>query len=129
LHIITAQSSCVGTWENIDDEDGKPKSHIEIYEEDGKLYGKVIKLLENATIRNCIKCEGDRKDQALEGMVILWDLKIKKNKGDKGKIIDPKTGKIYDCKIELDDENTLKVRGYIKTPFLGRTQKWYRVTS
>jgi uncharacterized protein (DUF2147 family) len=129
LHIITAQSSCVGTWENIDDEDGKPKSHIEIYEEDGKLYGKVIKLLEKATIRNCIKCEGDRKDQALEGMVILWDLKIKKNKGDKGKIIDPKTGKIYDCKIELDDENTLKVRGYIKTPFLGRTQKWYRVTS
>jgi len=118
----------VGIWKNIDDDDGKAKSHIEIYEENGKLHGRVIKLLEIATLKTCIECSGDRKDRPIEGMVILWDLEKKKKKGVEGKILDPKKGKIYDCKIELEDANTLKVRGYIKTPFLGRTQNWYRVT-
>lgn len=127
LSSITAQT-CVGIWKNIDDDDGKAKSHIEIYEEKGKLHGRVIKLLEIATLKTCIECTGDRKDQPIEGMVILWDLEKKKKKGIEGKILDPKKGKIYDCKIELEDANTLKVRGYIKTPFLGRTQNWYRVT-
>ena len=29
-----------------------------------------------------------------------------------GTILDPKSGKIYDCYISLEDDNTLKVRGF-----------------
>ncbi len=44
LFQIGQAQSPIGIWKNIDDEDGKEKSHIEIYEKNGKLYGKVIKL-------------------------------------------------------------------------------------
>ena len=37
----------VGVWKTIDDESGKAKSHVKIYERNGKLYGKVTKLLLN----------------------------------------------------------------------------------
>ncbi len=119
--------SPIGIWENIDDEDGKPKSHIEIYEENGKLYGKVIKLLEGATLYNCKKCKGDKKDQPIEGMVILWDLENHGDHYDDGTILDPKKGKEYGCKISLASADVLDVRGYLKFAVFGRTQKWHRV--
>ncbi|MFT6809134.1 MAG: hypothetical protein ACJA01_002366 [Saprospiraceae bacterium] len=44
-----------------------------------------------------------------------------------GKVLDPKNGKTYKCKIELDGNNELKMRGYVGIPALGRTQVWERV--
>lgn len=117
----------VGVWKNIDDSDGKEKSHIEIYEENGKLYGKVIKLLPAATIVSCKKCKGDKRDAPLLNMVILRDLKQKDDQWTDGKILDPAKGKEYSCLIALEDSNTLKVRGYIGKPLFGRSQYWYRV--
>ncbi len=43
-----------------------------------------------------------------------------------GNIYDPKNGKDYSCKMELTDDNTLKVRGYIGISLLGRTETWKR---
>ncbi|GIS21656.1 MAG: hypothetical protein CM15mP122_1620 [Bacteroidota bacterium] len=43
-----------------------------------------------------------------------------------GTILDPKSGKIYDCYISLEDDNTLKVRGFLGFSLLGRTQIWKR---
>ena len=119
--------SAVGTWKTIDDEDGKVKLHVSIYEQDGKLYGKVTKLI-NPERTICTECKGDKKDQPIEGMQIMWNLE---KDGDKkwngGKIMDPKNGKEYKCKIELEDQNTLNVRGFIGFSLLGRTQTWYRL--
>lgn len=119
--------SPIGIWENIDDEDGKPKSHIEIYEQDGKLYGKVNKLLPGATLNQCKNCKGSRKNQPLEGMVILWDLENQGDHYDNGTILDPKTGKEYGCKMSMDSADILDVRGYLKLSIFGRTQQWFRV--
>lgn len=124
--IIFAQSP-IGIWKNIDDDDGKAKSHIEIYQEDGKLYGKVIKLLPAATITTCIKCKGEKKDAPILDMIILRDLVENGKKWEDGRILDPKKGKEYRCNIALEDENTLKIRGFIGNPVFGRTQYWYRV--
>lgn len=124
---IGQAQSPIGIWKNIDDEDGKEKSHIEIYEKNGKLYGKVIKLLSSATITYCKACNGERKDKNLVGMDILWDMTKSGNSWDKGEIIDPKSGKIYSCKIELDGKDKLKVRGYLGFSLIGRTQTWYKV--
>jgi len=44
-----------------------------------------------------------------------------------GTIYDPNSGKTYRCIITWVDENTLKVRGYIGVPMLGRTETWTRV--
>ena len=125
---IWAQTA-VGIWKTIDDEDGTVKSHVSIYESNGKLFGKVIKLI-NPEKTICSECKGEKKDKPIEGMIIMWDLQQDQSylwKG--GKILDPKNGKEYKCKIELEDTNTLKVRGFIGFSLLGRTQIWYRVES
>ncbi len=119
--------SPVGIWKNLDDADGKEKSHIEIYEQNGTLRGKVIKLLPAATITNCNACTGTNKGKSLVGMDILWDLKKSGKNWDSGQIIDPKNGKVYDCKMELKGADKLNVRGYIGMSMFGRTQTWYRV--
>jgi uncharacterized protein (DUF2147 family) len=43
-----------------------------------------------------------------------------------GKIYDPENGKTYSCKMVLDGEQYLKVRGYIGISLLGRTEIWTR---
>ncbi|MEM9547697.1 MAG: DUF2147 domain-containing protein [Bacteroidota bacterium] len=127
LSTLSIAQSAVGTWKTIDDEDGTEKSHVVIYEENGKLFGKVEKLI-NPEQTICTACKGDKKDKPIEGMQIMWGLKPDGSKEWKGgKIMDPKNGKEYKCKIELKDENTLNVRGFIGFSLLGRTQTWYRV--
>lgn len=117
----------LGVWKTVDDEDNVEKSHIKLYEEGGKLYGTVIKLLEGATTSHCNECEGELKGAPIEGMTLLYGL-VKDGKAyDDGSILDPASGKVYSCKVELEDENTLRVRGYIGYSWLGRTQYWYRV--
>ncbi|KPK56199.1 MAG: hypothetical protein AMS22_01920 [Thiotrichales bacterium SG8_50] len=44
-----------------------------------------------------------------------------------GTIYDPNSGKTYRCIITWVDKDTLKVRGYIGVPMLGRTETWRRV--
>lgn len=123
-----AQMDPTGMWKNIDDEDGKVKSHLKVYWEDGVLKAKVYKLLDNATVTICKKCKGDKKNQPLEGMEIMWGLTADgDNEWTGGQIMDPKSGKEYKCKIELEEENKLKVRGYLGIPTFGRTQYWYRL--
>lgn len=122
------QSTPIGVWKTIDDNTGEAKSHIEIYEtEDGKFQGKIIKLLQVAEDTTCEACPDDKKDQPLLEMVIVWNLKAHKDYWSYGMIMDPENGKIYKCSVWLEDNNTLKVRGYIGFSALGRSQKWYRV--
>ena len=66
-----------GKWKTIDDETGEAKSIVEIYQQNGKVYGKVIEILnpskKNAT---CVDCPGDAKGKPILYLVILKDLKI-----------------------------------------------------
>ena len=123
---IQAQSP-VGIWKTVDDKTNEPKSHVEIYEKNGKYFGKVVKLLPKATTKVCIDCPGDKNGKSLINMDILWDLKDHKDYWSYGKIVDPADGKVYKCSIWLDGENSLKVRGYIGISAIGRNQTWYRV--
>ncbi len=113
--------SPVGLWETIDDDTNQPKSHVEIYEKDGKLYGKIVKLLKDDPKGLCDKCEGKRHNQPIMGMVILWDMVQDDDEWEDGEILDPENGKTYDCKIWREGDK-LKVRGYIA--FFFRTQTW-----
>ena len=123
---LTAQSA-VGTWKTIDDEDGKVKSHILIQEQDGKLVGTIAELIDPERT-TCIACKGDKKDKPLIGMEILWDLASDgEDSWSGGQIMDPKNGKTYKCKMELNGSNELQVRGFIGFSLLGRTQTWYRI--
>ncbi|RPG55196.1 MAG: DUF2147 domain-containing protein [Flavobacteriales bacterium] len=116
-----------GVWITQDDETGKKKSEVLLYKNEGKLYGKILNLLlEQDKGKLCVNCKGENKNLAIEGMVIVEGLKLNGKTWEDGTILDPKSGKTYSCYITFDDDNTLKVRGYIGFSLLGRTQKWIR---
>ena len=122
-----AAQTPVGEWKTIDDATNKPKSHLQLYMQDGKIYGKVVKMLISSPDRKCDKCPGDRQNKPIMNMVVLENMELKDGYWQNGRILDPDNGKWYTCKFWLKegDPNVLVVRGYIG--FLYRTQYWYRV--
>jgi uncharacterized protein (DUF2147 family) len=125
-----AHDTPVGTWRQIDDVTGKPKSIIQITDHDGKLEGKVMQLLlsDDGPHPICKKCDGARKDQPIEGMVIMWGVSQDGSVWDGGKILDPKNGKTYSVRLTLDEGGQkLDVHGYIGISLLGRSQVWERM--
>ena len=121
-------NSIVGKWKTIDDVTGKAKSIIEIYEKSGKIYGKVIDILD-AAHRNdlCNDCSGEDANKPILGLTVVKGLSKDGSEYNSGKILDPKNGKLYKCLIEHEGSDKLKVRGYIGFSLLGRTQYWHRV--
>jgi uncharacterized protein (DUF2147 family) len=113
----------------VDDKSGEIKSHIEIYEVNGRVFGKVVKILDPESPANaiCQDCEGEYKDQPILGLEIMKDFKKSGKYYKNGTILDPENGTEYDCKIWLNenDGNKLNVRGYVL--FLYRTQEWIRL--
>ncbi len=130
--VSNVNKSVTGNWKTIDDETGKAKSIVNIYiKSDGKLYGKIIKLFKAPDEDQdpiCDKCTDYRKNKKIIGMEIITGLEKDGNEwyADDA-ILDPENGKIYDCKIWVDEDNPdlLQVRGYIGWFF--RTQTWKRV--
>lgn len=117
-----------GHWKTIDDDTNLESSIIEIYEQDGKVYGKVLELLqEDQKGSLCELCPGSNKNQPIKGMNVIKGLKKKNHEYTGGKILDPKNGKLYKCTISLEGKDKLKVRGYIGFSLMGRTQYWHRV--
>lgn len=126
----TGNDTPVGTWTTIDDDTGKPKSVVEIYQTDkGTLAGKVVEVLQSEQGENpvCKECEGERHGQPVEGMVIMWGLQRDDESWEDGKILDPANGKIYSLKVTpSDDGQKLEVRGFIGFSLFGRSQTWIR---
>lgn len=120
----------VGRWTTVDDSTHKAKSVVRIWEEDGKLLGKIESLILEPgedPAPKCDKCEGERKDQPVIGMVILWGLTRDGKEWSGGKILDPDDGKTYRCWVEpIEGGAKLKVHGYIGISLLGRTQLWLK---
>lgn len=120
--------SVIGQWKTIDDETGEEKSIVDIFEADGKIYGKVVEILNKEKLdAKCTDCPGEDKGKAILGLTIIKGLEKDGDEYDGGKILDPNSGKLYKCLIELDGADKLKVRGYIGFSLIGRTQYWYRV--
>jgi uncharacterized protein (DUF2147 family) len=124
-----ASDTPVGTWKTIDDTTGKPKSIVQITEQNGTLQAKVLQVLQSDEGPHplCRKCEGARKDQPVEGMVIMWGVHKDDDVWDGGQILDPHNGKTYKVKLSLVDGGAkLDVHGYIGFSLLGRSQVWER---
>ena len=119
LFLLLQTPSVEGTWVNIDDETGVAKSEIELYVEQGKLYGRVLRLLlAEDQGKKCVNCKGSDKNKPIEGLLIVRGLSRDDAAWTDGKIMDPANGKSYDCTIRLEDPNTLNVRGFLGFSFL-----------
>lgn len=119
--------SITGIWKTFDDVTGEAKSHLEIYEDQGTINGRIAQLLRDNAASNCESCKGDKKDQPLIGMIVMEGLSKEKDNWTGGTIMDPENGKTYKCKISMESKDKLRVRGYIGFEALGRNQYWTRV--
>lgn len=116
-----------GVWVSVDDVSNQRKSEISLYVQDGKLYGQIARLLlEEDKGKQCAACKGALKDKPIEGLTIIEGLEWDGSAWTGGKILDPANGKQYSCTLTLEDNSTLKVRGYLGISLLGRTQTWYK---
>ncbi|MBV7267764.1 DUF2147 domain-containing protein [Winogradskyella luteola] len=123
---FSSAQNIFGKWKTIDDETGETKSIVEIYENDGKVYGKIVDILTDNRDAICSKCEDDKKDKPVLGMVIIDGLKKDDEAYEGGTILNPENGKVYKCRLKIEeDEDTLQVRGYVA--FFYKTQYWERV--
>jgi uncharacterized protein (DUF2147 family) len=127
LVIADLHSQVTGLWKVVDDADGIEKSIVEIYEYQNSYHGRIVKLLETSKRTHCEKCFGDLKGKPLTGMTIIWDLEKTPNGGKNGKVLDPGSGKIFSCSIELTSQDKLKLRGYLGVPSVGKTSYWNRL--
>ena len=122
--------SPAGVWKIVNEHTGQPNALLRIDETGGRIEGKFEKIFfqpgDDPNPR-CEKCEGANKNQPLLGMTILWGQQIQGNEYT-GRILNPKNGEIYQCKLVLDEGGgKLKVRGYVWVPLFGQTQTWLRV--
>jgi len=127
--LLSFSQTVEGNWKTYDDETGDLESEVKIYKKDGKIYGKIIKIYKvknGETNPVCELCPGQRKNKHVIGMNIITGLSKDGGEwyGDES-ILDPNNGELYDCKIWLENNNKLAVRGYLGWFF--RTQYWVRV--
>lgn len=128
-----AEATPVGLWTTVDDHRHEPRSQVEIVERDGALVGTVVRIYpqpgEPAEPR-CEDCKGERHNQPVLGMTILWDLRRDGDAWDGGEILDPESGDVYRVTLRpSSDGRRLDVRGYIGLSIFGRTQTWERAAN
>lgn len=132
LNVCSAASSITGDWFVIDDDDGKPSAIVTLTEEGKGLQGRIKQVIAAAgedPDPRCTKCKGERRDQKVNGMLILWGMTGQRGEYAGGEILDPETGEVYRCKIMLAaDGKSLEVRAFVGLSLFGRTQKWARVS-
>ena len=125
--VLEAAESPVGAWNTVDDKNGKVQSEVQLYEQDGKVFGKITRLTEPhdgaGKPKTCTKCTGPEKDQPIVGLVIVKGLALKGDRYKDGTILDPEDGKVYRAEM-WTEAGALKVRGHLG-PFY-KTQTWVK---
>jgi len=127
MTVIALAQSVTGKWINVDD-NGVEKSIIQIYEENERIYGKIIDILDpNDQDALCSKCKDDEYNQPILGLNIIKGLSYDGEFYRGGTIFDPEKGKSYKCRLAFEngDPDILEVRGYIA--FMYETQYWKRI--
>ncbi len=127
----TGTSSPIGRWKTFDDHTGQPRGIVRIYAQDGKLFGRIEHSFEpGADARRCVECTDERRGQPIVGLVVIRNLSPEGGEYRGGDILDPDSGVVYRCKLQIEDGGRkLRVRGYYGISLLGRTQVWERLAA
>ncbi|MDR2258596.1 MAG: DUF2147 domain-containing protein [Treponema sp.] len=129
-----------GYWLSVDDKTGKTTAGWEIYQEEGKLYGKVLSTAEHAPDVRAERCKesypgfpvpGKVNQMIVTGTPWIFGLTRQgEGRWGNGNVIDPTDGNMYKCRITYHPadgtrftEDTLEMRGEIGLG-IGRSQFW-----
>jgi uncharacterized protein (DUF2147 family) len=122
--------SPVGLWKTIDDKTHTVTGLVRITETNRQLTGRVERVLDPKAKpgARCKPCTDERHDQLIEGLTILRGVRPSADEAgvwEGGDILEPKTGKIYRVRLQVQDGGkALEVRGYLG--FFFRNQYWQR---
>lgn len=122
------EASLLGVWET-----PEAKSNVEVYECGPALCGRLISLKEPLDDEGNEKRDRRNKDETMHsrpivGIELLTGFVADgPGKWSGGHIYNPEDGKTYKCKLTLQDDGTLKVRGYVGLSIFGQTQIWRRL--
>jgi uncharacterized protein (DUF2147 family) len=126
-----AEPTAIGLWQQVDDKTGEVGGWFLLFEKDGAYQGAIAKTFPKPgedPNPPCKKCEGDQKNAPSLGLVLIKGMKRNGLKYEKGTILDPRDGKVYNAMMEVSaDGKTLTVRGYLGFELLGRSQFWKRL--
>lgn len=117
----------LGEWKAYDKKTGVAINIVQLYMIEKKVFGSIQRMLrQSERDAVCYECQGDDKNQPVEGLVILKNLRLKNElKYTNGFFTDIKNGKVSDCQIWIDEDNldvlNVKYRGG------GGVHQWKRV--
>jgi uncharacterized protein (DUF2147 family) len=141
--ICFAADPAEGYWLSVDEKTGKVTAGWEIYQQGGKLYGRILSLADHAPDVLADKCKesypnfpaaGKVNRMPVTGTPWIFGLTPDRQSGQwsGGNVIDPNDGKIYRCKIIFHaadggkyKTDTLEMRGEIGLG-IGRSQFWQK---
>jgi uncharacterized protein (DUF2147 family) len=124
----TEGDAILGLWET-----GNGKARVQIKKYGNSYYGQIVWLKEPLNEEGKPKVdknnpdETKRKTPLLGYRMLLGFEYIGEKKWEKGTIYDPESGNTYNSKIEMSDNNTLDIRGFIGVSVFGRTDTWKRL--
>ncbi|MDZ4667957.1 MAG: DUF2147 domain-containing protein [bacterium] len=118
----------IGVWES-----GSGKARVNIAKSGNYYYGRIVWLKEPLDEKGKPKVDKNNSDETkrsvpLLGLKMLSGFEYKSdNLWEEGTIYDPESGSLYNCKINLEDKNTMNIRGFIGISAFGRTDVWKRL--
>lgn len=129
LSMAAAQAGPLGLWSTEDDQ-----GRVQISQCADSLCGDLVWLEEALDEQGEPRLdvhnpEESLRSRPLEGLRIVWDMQPA---GDgktwkDGRVYDPESGKVYQGRITLEEQDVLKLRGFVGAPMFGRTSTWTRV--
>lgn len=119
----------VGVWWN-----EEKTSKIKIEKVDGKYTGTIVYVIpenyENGEPpKDDENPDKSLRDRSILGLQILdgFEYDAKDEEWVDGEIYDPKSGNSYDCYAWLEEDDLLKLKGFVGgIRWLGRSSEWYR---
>ena len=113
---------------------------VALAEEDGRIIGRIVGLQEPYFLAREDRGEAGAprtdlenpdpalRDRPMAGLAIVRGLERDGDRWTDGRIYDPQSGNSYAARAELDDDGTLRIRGYVGSPLFGRTTRWTPAT-
>lgn len=121
----------LGIWWN-----EEKTSKIQIEKKDGKFIGTIVYMIpekyKNGEVPKDDKNpEESLRERPLVGVQILDGFVYSSDNKEwkEGRIYDPKSGKTYDCYAWFENDNLLKLKGFVAgIRWMGKSSEWYRTT-
>ena len=131
-----------GYWLSIDEKTGKVTAGWMIYQEGGRLFGKILSMADYSSNVRAENCKASYQGFPVTGRVnqmpvvgTPWIFGLKQDKSGEwsgGNVINPEDGNMYKCKIifraadgKKYPKDTLEMRGEIGLG-IGRSQFWQK---